>query len=231
MKKINWKKYAFESLSIFIAVISAFALSNWSYNRNNSESEQKILIEIRNGINKDFEDFQANVTNHKYSLKANQVFRDLIANDPISQDSIAFYYTALFRDYTALVNRSGYESLKAAGLKTIKNDSLRLQIMTLYDYYYGILEVLDTNTELQSFENYFEAINELLHPYMEFNNKGNLIRITEPRELTPSDRREILSFLWRLEKNRNFKLLRYESILEEMHNVEQNIALELKNNF
>jgi len=231
MKKLNWKKYAFESLSIFIAVISAFALSNWSYNRNNSESEQKILIEIKNGINKDFEDFNANVTNHQYSLRATQVFRDLITNKPISQDSIAFFYTTLFRDYTALVNRSGYESLKAAGLKTIKNDSLRLQIMTLYDYYYGILEVLDTNTELQSYENYFEVINELLHPYIRFDNRGNLIRIVEPSALTQSERREILSFLWRLEKNRDFKLLRYKSILEEMHKVEQNIALELKNNF
>jgi len=34
MKKKNWSVYAFEFLSIFIAIISAFALSNWNDNRN-----------------------------------------------------------------------------------------------------------------------------------------------------------------------------------------------------
>jgi hypothetical protein len=228
MKNINWKKYAFESLSIFIAVISAFALSNWSNKRNNNESEQKILIEIKNGIEKDTEDFNGNVTNHKYSLRANKVFRSLMRNQPISQDSIAFFYVALFRDYTALINRSGYESLKAAGLKTIKNDSLRLQIITLYDYYYGIVEVLDTNSELQSFVNYFASVNELLHPYMEFNKEGTLIRIADPKELNQIQRKEILSFLWRLEINRNYKLARYHLILQTMEKVKENIKLELE---
>ncbi|MFK7748164.1 MAG: hypothetical protein AB8B65_07230 [Kordia sp.] len=35
----NWKKYTFEFLSIFIAVISAFALNNWNENRNNRNAE------------------------------------------------------------------------------------------------------------------------------------------------------------------------------------------------
>ena len=49
MKKIDfapWKKHGFEFLSIFIAVISAFALNNWNDNRNADKSESKILIEI-----------------------------------------------------------------------------------------------------------------------------------------------------------------------------------------
>lgn len=33
MKKGNWKKYGIEFLSIFIAVIAAFALNNWNDNR------------------------------------------------------------------------------------------------------------------------------------------------------------------------------------------------------
>ena len=50
MKKRKWKKYIFEFLSIFIAVISAFALTNWNDNLNSRHSEQKILTEIKNGI-------------------------------------------------------------------------------------------------------------------------------------------------------------------------------------
>ncbi len=50
MNNQNWKRYAIEFISIFIAVVSAFAINNWNDNRNNIISEQKILTEIKNGI-------------------------------------------------------------------------------------------------------------------------------------------------------------------------------------
>lgn len=228
MKKSKWKKYTFEFLSIFIAVVSAFALANWSENRNDKKSEQKILTEIKNGIGIDTKDFQGNISGHNLSLRASSVFRDLINNKPISQDSIAIFYISLFRDYTPLINRSGYESLKESGLKIITNDSLRLEIITLYDYYYGIVEVLDNVNEMQSFENYFASVNKLMHPYMEFDAEGKLIRINEPKELSEIERKEIFSYLWRLENNRKYKLGRYESILKIMKKARKNIEREIK---
>lgn len=225
--KVNWGKYILEFLSIFIAVVSAFALSNWNDNRKSELSEQKILTEIKNGIEKDNKDFEGNIYGHTLSLRANEVFRDLINNQPISQDSIRFYYVALFRDYSPIVNRSGYESLKEAGLKTIANDSLRLQIISLYDYHYGIVAILDNVHEMQSFENYFAKINNHLHPYMEFNENGNLINIKSPRGLGSSGKKEILSYLWRLENNRKYKIGKYRSIIEVMKKVKKSVENEI----
>ena len=50
------RKYAFEFVSIFIAVISAFALNNWNDHRKDREAEEKILIEIDKGLDKDLYD-------------------------------------------------------------------------------------------------------------------------------------------------------------------------------
>jgi len=230
MKKIKWKKYIFEFLSIFIAVVSAFALANWNDNRNSRDSERKILTEIKNGISIDKQDFEVNINGHNLSLRANDVIRDLLNGKEISQDSIGLFYTSLFRDYTAVINRSGYESLKETGLKTITNDSLRFEIISLYDYHYGIIEILDNVNEMQSFENYFSSINRLLHPYMEFDNNGNLIRILDPKDLSETDRKEILSYLWRLENNRKYKLGKYKSIMPVMNEVKSDIQNEIKNN-
>jgi hypothetical protein len=83
---------------------------------------------------------------------------------------------------------------------------------------------------MQSFENYFASVNSLLHPYMEFDNNGNLIEITDPKELTNTQRKEVLSYLWRLENNRKFKLGRYKSIIQVMEKVKNNIENEIKNN-
>ncbi|WP_165749037.1 hypothetical protein [Cellulophaga sp. Z1A5H] len=230
MKKSKWKKYTFEFLSIFIAVTSAFALTNWNDNRNSRKSEQKILIEIKNGIGIDKQDFKGNIINHKLSLRGNYLFRELLKGKEIPQDSIGLFYTCLFRDYTAIINRTGYESLKETGLKTISNDSLRFQIISLYDYHYGIIEVLDEVNEMQSFENYFAPINSLLYNYMEFDNNGNLSQINNPIELNKNQRKEILSYLWRLENNRKFKLGRYKSIIKVMEKVKDNIENEIKKN-
>jgi hypothetical protein len=229
MKKINWRKFIFEFLSIFIAVISAFGLTNWSNNRNNKNSELKILTEIKNGIGMDKQDFKVNITGHNLSLRANYNFRELLKGESIPQDSVGIFYTSLFRDYTAVINGSGYESLKEAGLKTISNDSLRFQIISLYDYYYGIIQLLDEINEMQSFENYFAPVNSLLHPYMEFND-GDLVRINSPKDLSSTEKKEILSYLWRLEKNRNYKLDKYKSIIKVMDSVKNNIEIEINSN-
>lgn len=230
MKEGKWKNYLFEFLSIFIAVITAFALSNWNDNANNKHSEQKILTEIRNGIGIDQKDFEGNIVGHNTSLKANKRFRELLVGKTMHEDSIALFYISLFRDYTPVINRSGYESLKSAGLKIIRNDSLRFEIISLYDYYYGILDILDKVNEMQSFNNYFEPINKLLYPYMEFDVNGNLIQITNPVGLTEIERKEILSYLWRLENNRKLKLNRYQTIMKIMIKVKKDIEIELENN-
>lgn len=229
MKNTKWKKYIFEFLSIFIAVVSAFALTNWNENKNDKQSEQKILLEIKNGLDRDIQDFNNNILGHKISLRANEVFRDLIENKAIPQDSIEKFYIALFRDYTPVINRSGYESLKANGLKTIINDSLRFQIISLYDYSHVIIEKLEDNvTEMQSFENYFAPVNELLHPYMEFDNSGKFKMFHKPEKLTETEKKELLSYLWRLETNRRYKLRKYDLVIATIKKVRTNIEKELK---
>ncbi len=230
MKNLNWRKYALEFLSIFIAVVSAFALTNWNENRKNELSEEKILTEIKNSIEIDIKDFTNNINGNKLSLRADEVFRDLLDNEPISQDSIGLFYTLLFRDYIPIINKSAYESFKASNLKTITNDSLRLQIITLYDYYYSIIEALEYEVpEMQSFDNYFSEINTLLSPYMEFDpSNGKLTSIRYPKDLTENEKKAILSYLWRIRNNRNFKLGRYASIIQAIERVKKNITVELE---
>jgi hypothetical protein len=229
MKNNNWTKYIFEFLSIFIAVVSAFALANWSDNRNSRDSEQKILVEIMNSLKIDFKDFTKNIEGNKLSLKADSVFRGLINGEEITQDSIALHYTLLFRDYIPIVNKSAYESLKSNNLKTVTNDSLRIQIISLYDYYYSIIEKLEYEVpEMKSYKNYFPRTNSILYPFMEFDQEGDLTKFTGLNNLSVNDKKEILSYLWRIRNNRKLKLARYDLIIREMKKLELNIEKEIK---
>lgn len=188
-----------------------------------------MLIEIQNGITKDLEDFSANIYGNKLSLRAVAVMRDWLDQKPIPNDSVSLYYSILFRNYAPIINKSGYESLKATNLKIITSDSLRSEIITLYDYHYKIMETLENDAEeMQEFKNFYKPINNLLHPYMEFNEKGNFVKLTPATTITKNQKKEILSYLWQIEFHRKFKLLRYDGVTKAIKKLDKNITLNLK---
>lgn len=229
MKKIkirNWGKYIFEFLSIFIAVISAFALNNWNDNKNNRNAENKILIEINNGLEKDLNDIRLNKMGHEIGVKSVIYFRDLIAKKPVSQDSLMFYYFNLTRDFVSIQNISGYETLKSKGLELIENDSLRSKIISLYEYDYNALRKLEEEYfELQFQENYFKEINYSISRNFEFSEEKEITGIKIPLEIEPLQEKILLVYLFKIQANRDF-ILQYYSEIESK--VEQ-LRTELKN--
>jgi hypothetical protein len=88
MKKLKWKKYGFEFLSIFIAVISAYALNNWNVSRIDNNAEDKILTEIVNGLKKDIDDIRINRGGHEEGIRACGFWRNVIANKESNFDSL-----------------------------------------------------------------------------------------------------------------------------------------------
>ncbi|HMR81553.1 MAG TPA: hypothetical protein PKE30_00375 [Niabella sp.] len=226
MKK--WKEYIFQFILIFVSVFLAFFLTEWSLSQDDKISENKILTEIDNGINSDLEDFESNINGHTLSLRAISVIRNWIDGKFVPQDSIGLYYNILFRNFTPIINKSGYESLKFTNLKTITNDSLRFQIINLYEYYYKILEKLEDNViEMQDFENFYVLTNTILNPYFEFDETGRLVKLIIPHNLTKAQKQELLSYLWKLENNKKFKIFRYNNVIEEIKKTDKNIKREL----
>ena len=202
-----FRKHFLEFAMIFISVILAFALTEWSSNKNEKLSQKTILTEIRNGLQSDVKDLQANLDNHKYSIRGVRVFRNWTFDKQIPQDSIAFYYYGLFRNYTPIINKTGYESLKSSGLKTINNDSLRFKIITLYDFHYKIIEKLeDSHAEMQDFQNYFKPTNDIIHSNLIFDDKGNIMGIQPSANISKNDKKALLSYFWRMELNKKFNL-------------------------
>ena len=225
----NWKKYTLEFLSIFIAVISAFALNNWNENRNNRNAESKILSEIRNGLEKDLEDIRLNVFGHQTGMKAANYFRELMANKPISKDSLMFHYFNLTRDFVSIQNTSGYETLKSKGLELIQNDSLRTKIISLYEYDYNTLRKLEEEYyELQFQENYFKEINNSISQNLQFNENKLITGISIPLKLNPGEEKILLTYLWKIQSNRNFILQYYSEVESKIKKLRMEIENELK---
>ena len=229
MKKRNWKKYAFEFLSIFIAVISAFALDSWNDNRRDNQTSYKILTEISNGLKKDIQDINLNVRGHKEGIQACKFWRKLIQNKEVKLDSINQHYINLTRDFISAQNVSGYETLKSKGLELIRNDSLRFDIISLYEYNYGALKTFEENYyEMQFQQNYYKEINSYISPYFEFDAKGNIATINTPLKLSHREKNTFLTYLWKIQANRSFILRYYAEMKGKITTLDQQIEEELK---
>lgn len=207
----NWKKYSFEFLSIFIAVISAFALNNWNENRKNRNAEDKILSEIYFGLEKDLSDINENMLGHELGNRAATYFRNLIAGNPESTDSLILFYYSLTRDYISIQNTSGYETLKSRGLEIIRNDSLRTKIISIYEYDYNIIRKFEEEYfEMQFHQNYFKEMNQVFAKNFTYDEQKNLSGMALPMVMSESEERMILTYLWKIQTNRVFLLYYYK---------------------
>jgi len=225
----NWKKYSFEFLLIFIAVISAFALSNWNENRKDLHTENKILIEISKGLEKDIEDVKINIGGHKTGLKACAYFRKALAGNTVRVDSVMIQFFNLTRDFISIQNVAGYETLKSKGLELIKNDSLRSEIISLYEYDYNILRKFEEEYSEMQFQNhYYEDFNMALAPNFKIDRNGMISGVSSPLEINRVEKNKLLLHLSRIESNRFFILQFYAEIETKINKVREKINKEIK---
>ena len=231
MSKANiesWKKYGFEFLSIFVAVVLAFSLDNWNQNRRETHLENKILTEIANGLEKDIDDLRLNVRGHKQGVSACNFFRKALAGEKVSTDSLMAHYLNLTRDFISIQNVAGYETLKSKGLELLENDSLRLQIIALYEYDYNSLRKLEEEySELQFQKSYFKEINQGLAPSFQFDANQKIIGIDIPLTISDNEKKILLLYLWKIQFNRNFILSYYTGVEKKITQVHENIRSEL----
>jgi hypothetical protein len=207
------RSYFLEFASVFIAVIAAFALNNWNDNRKDHIAEDKILQEIRNGLSKDKEDITDNLAGHESGLKACDYWNRLLSGRPADRDSAALHFNTLTRDFVSIQNRAGYESLKSKGLETIKDDSLRVAIIEIYEYDYNVLSKLEEEYfESQFYANYFAPFNTAMAPWYTFDENGNMTGLSSDVVFSEQVNNELRMYLSKIRINRLFVMQFYQAV-------------------
>ena len=212
----NWKKYLFETLSMFIAVLSAFALNTWNQNRRDTEAEREILVEVENSIQIDLYTIRSNKSEYIYSKKSCDYLLDLINGKPVNQDSIQKKYLSIFENVIFSSNKTGYDGLVAKGLDIVKDKLLRKRIGYYYNYYFDILAKFEEQEQTQAHKNYYFPINNILINDMEFNEQGKLIKIKQPLHISELEKKKLYSYLWMLKHNVEVKIDIYEKLEEQL---------------
>jgi len=224
-KVTNYLKYAIgEIVLVVIGILIALQINNWNENRRGNNIENKILVEISKGLKQDLIDIKSNMSEHRVGLKACEYYYDIFTNKKVQTDSINYYYTYLTRGYISIQNRSGYESLKSRGLELIKDDSLRNDIIKLYEQDYPfIMKLEEQDPEGNFHDSYFKEINNHISPNLIFNSYGEIESIELPLNVSETEQKKILSYLWKIKNDRTFILSIYSQVLENLLQLQLNI--------
>lgn len=203
----NSKNYFLEFITVLFAVLSAFGLNNWNENRKNRISEEKILREIRLGLVRDLQDIRENIDRHKRGIRSAELYFNALNGIPIPKDSIEFAHFSVITDIIIMQNTSGYEVLKSKGLEIIENDSLRTQLVSLYEYTYTMMYRVEEEFHPTQFNlQYSETFRRLMAPNYIFDEDGELSDISIPMLLSSNDKNLLKLILKELRRRRYWSI-------------------------
>ncbi len=224
--KRKWSFYLLELLVVFLGVTGAFALSEWSDSRRDASAEISALESIKVGLEKDLEDIEINIQAHEGGIQAIDSVMAWIGGQP-APDSMGFNMYLIFRDLISIQNSGPYDMLKSKGLDIIQNDSLRFQIIEVYDFQMEILEKLEEEYHSNQYhKNYYKTILEGIIDFIEFKPTGG--EYISTKSMDKRTRKLLLVYLNDIKFNRMFTLSQYKETQLKIDNLINNLDAELK---
>lgn len=136
-KTSRYLTYAFgEIILVVIGILIALSINNWNDTRKERMFEHKLLREMKTALEKDIYFFDNHLIKNRMEVvqKAASFFKNYLITDSIASDSIDLNFNLLTRNMQITYNKGPYEALKSTGIDKIKNDSLRNQIINLYEF-------------------------------------------------------------------------------------------------
>lgn len=137
------KKYILYAVSeIFLVVIGiliALSLNNWNEFRKNRQTENKLLIELRENLLVNKTRLASDILIEQRSIDAINLITDHLDNQRPYHDSLDLHFNNAFFSPDILLAKSGFVSIQSKGFDIIYADELRKQIIDLFDVTYAHL--------------------------------------------------------------------------------------------
>jgi hypothetical protein len=135
-QSLNWWMALGQIALIFVGVSVAIWFENWNTHWKEKRREKEFLNEILSGLVNDSLDINSNLFGCGIQGKACRYLIDNFKNRKEFEDSTSFYLSTLPAYAVLIANTGGYETLKSTGLDQIENDSLRQEIVNMYEVTY-----------------------------------------------------------------------------------------------
>ncbi|MEZ2414405.1 DUF6090 family protein [Muriicola sp. E247] len=139
-KTAKYFKYAIgEILLVVIGILIALQINTWNEERKNHKREIKLLSELRTNLLINIENLESDIESQiKSAAIIDQLLEHLEKKRPY-YDSLPGYFAKANYAPDVVLSASAFETLKSTGLELIQTDSLRSQIINLFEVDYPTL--------------------------------------------------------------------------------------------
>ena len=168
-KPMKYLRYAIgEIVLVVVGILIALQINTWNEERKESVQENQLLKELSLNLQSNIEEFNKNINFQNSSIQGIDILLGHLESDKPYHDSLSFYFRGLIYLEQIVVSRSAYETLKSVGLKNIRSDSLRREIIDLFEMTYPNIVNLIRDVAMQRYgakqtniDKYFRTNREL----------------------------------------------------------------------
>ena len=133
-------KYALgEIFLVVIGILIALQINNWNEDRKSSIREKMLLIELRTNLHTNVQNLNADINKQVKSAKIIHFLLNHLDNQKPYFDSLDFYFAEADVAPDVVLTSSAFETLKSSGLELIRRDSLRKELVYLFEVTYPTL--------------------------------------------------------------------------------------------
>jgi hypothetical protein len=125
-----------EIILVVIGILIALQINNWNEHRKDRQVELKILKEMKLALNNDIRNLKINLRSYKSVKRSLEIIKEQLPLEIPTNDSLQYAFRNSLFNNSVAPNIGAYETLKAKGIDLISNDSLRAQIIDLYEISY-----------------------------------------------------------------------------------------------
>ncbi|WP_297798591.1 DUF6090 family protein [uncultured Eudoraea sp.] len=137
-----------EVLILIFGIAIAVQVNNWDQKRQSKIIEISLLEDIKSGLEKDLNTFPDDISVHNQIISSSQTIIDHLENNLPYHDSLDFHFANTYGYTKIFPNKSAFETLKSIGVGVISNDTLRYQIIDIYDIWMiYLIEMGETNRQ------------------------------------------------------------------------------------
>ncbi|NER09993.1 hypothetical protein SAMN06265375_101479 [Muriicola jejuensis] len=136
----KYTRYAIgEILLVVIGILIALQINNWNEERKSELRELSLLRELRTNLETNIQNLESDIVKQRNSIK----YFDYILRLPVDRlpysDSLPRSLSTASYAPDVVLTASAFETFKSEGLDLIKNDSLRREILNLFEVAYPTL--------------------------------------------------------------------------------------------
>ena len=173
IKQGDLKKYLLyaigEILLVMIGIFLALQLNNWNNERVNRDKEISILKEMTRNLEMNMNNFTAEIETQQSIIQNVDIAMSQIKNNIPQHDSLGIKYASIAWTEQFNTASSAFETLKTIGFDLISSDSLRENIINLFNVRY--IKISDVISKVSSAD--YAILSTVYLRHIEYDKQGH----------------------------------------------------------